>query len=372
MKKQLRILIFLLTAVILPLVCISCGGQDDTAVVAPLTQARDTTLVDYAFLDTLVTSIQNGEYGNVHSVLIERRGKLVFERYFQGYARDDRHVVYSVTKSFLSSLIGVAIARGDLDGVDTRMLDFFPGYQRIANMDSLKQAITVEHLLTMTAGLEWDEWDVPYGHPDNDISQMYSSRDWVQYVLDLPMTDRPGTRFVYNSGASMLLSAILTEATGLSAYAYGLTHLFSPLGISDWTWDAAPSNPGMSIGGWGLHLRPIDMLKFGRLYLQKGVWDNDQVVPLSWVERSVAPHAVIDPTNNYGYQWWMYSDTVVADGRLETNDAFLAAGRGGQYIWVVPHLELVVVSTAWNDSNGKHSSPMFFRFIVPAVRAAGQ
>jgi CubicO group peptidase (beta-lactamase class C family) len=158
----------------------------------------------------------------------------------------------------------------------------------------------------------------------------------------------------------------------MSAFSYGQLYLFPPLGITDLVWDAAPQNPGMSIGGWGLRMRPVDLVRFGRMYLHNGKWGNQQVIPRSWIEQSVAPHAVINDRNRYGYQWWSYSDEAAAENHLAINDAFLAVGRGGQYIWVVPHLELVVVSTAWNDSNGKHSSPMFFRYIVPAVHAADQ
>jgi len=116
-------------------------------------------------------------------------------------------------------------------------------------------------------------------------------------------------------------------------------------------------------------MRPIDMVVFGRLYLQKGRWEDDQVVPRDWVEASTRPHAVIDEYTEYGYQWWTYSDRIVEEGHVDVNDIFIAVGRGGQYIWVVPQYELVVVSTAWNDNNGESSSPVFFRFVLPAVRA---
>jgi CubicO group peptidase (beta-lactamase class C family) len=158
--------------------------------------------------------------------------------------------------------------------------------------------------------------------------------------------------------------------TGLSAREYAAAHLFGPLGVASWSWESAPRNPGMSIGGWGLQLRPIDMVKFGRLYLNDGRWGDTQIVPASWVETSARAHASIDDRLDYGYQWWMYTDWIVDEGRVEENDIFIAVGRGGQYIWIVPQYDLVVVSTAWNDSNGKSSSPMFFRYIIPAVRAA--
>jgi CubicO group peptidase (beta-lactamase class C family) len=367
MSKRMKSVITLVVSAFL--VAVSCGHHEEPVATPDPPAQIDTSLIDRAYLDTLVAEINKGTYGNVRSVLIQRNGVLLLERYFRGYNRETRHHLYSVTKSVTSALVGIAIDRGEIGGVDDEMLGFFPGYQGIANLDSLKESVTLEHLLTMTAGLEWDEWDVPYDHPDNDIAAMYVSSDWVKYVLDLPMTDVPGTRFVYNSGVSMLLSAIVTNVSGQSASAYAAAHLFPHIGIASWTWTPAPSNPGMSIGGWGLHLRPVDLVKFGQLYLQKGRWGDRQVVSESWVEASTRPHAVISDDTEYGYQWWMYSDTVVDDGYIDINDIFIGVGRGNQYLWVVPHYDLVVVSTAWNDDNGEYSSPMFFRYIIPAVRS---
>jgi CubicO group peptidase (beta-lactamase class C family) len=314
MKKLIRGLFVLPLAVLITVSGSSCGGHDDPIASLPEPIGEGTTLVDTTILDSLVAAIDNGIYGEVHSVLIHRRDSLVFERYFDGYDRERRHAVYSVTKSVTSALIGIAIDRGDIAGVEEKMLKFFAHYPWIANLDSLKKSITLEHLLTMTAGFEWDEWTLPYDHPDNDVTRMYVSSDWVKYVLDLPMTDTPGARFVYNSGASMLLSAILTNVTGMSARDYAAAHLFGRMGITSWSWDAAPNNPGMSIGGWGLRLRPIDMVEFGRLYLQEGQWDSDQIVPRQWVECSTEPYATIDQWTEYGYQWWMYSDRIVDEG----------------------------------------------------------
>jgi CubicO group peptidase (beta-lactamase class C family) len=348
----------------------SCAGDGHPIGVPQESTKSDSTLIDYGILDSLITAIDENVYGDVHSVLIHRSEYLVFERYFNGYHRDRHQEIYSVTKSFTSALIGIAIERGDLDGVDDNIWKFFSNYSSVANFDSLKQSIRLKDLLSMTAGFEWDELSVPYSDPSNDVIEMYNSGDWVKYVLDLPMVDPPGSRFAYNSGVSMLLSAILTDVTGLSAREFADTHLFDPLGIASWSWEDAPKNPGMSIGGWGLHLRPLDMMKFGRLYLHGGMWQGVKIIPKSWVEESTRSHIPINDRTEYGYQWWMYSDWIVDQGHVEENDIYIAVGRGGQYIWVVPQFNLVVVSTAWNDNNGKSSSPMFFRYIIPAVRAA--
>lgn len=372
MFERSRTLLSIVSVLVALASAFSCAGHSEPTAVHQESGAVDSTLIDYCFLDSLVAAVDGGEYGVVRSVLIERRNSLVFERYFNGYHRDTHQHVYSVTKSFTSALIGIAVGRGEIGPIDETIWRYFPQYPNIENFDSRKNAITLEHLLTMTAGFEWDEWSLPYDHPDNDVTNMYRSGDWVKYTLDLPMADAPGSRFVYNSGVSMLLSAVLTHATGFSARRYAEEHLFEPLGITSWSWEAAPRNPGMSIGGWGLHLRPIDMVKFGRLYLQNGRWKGGQIVPQDWVESSTRPHAAISERNEYGYQWWMYSDWIVDEGLVEENDIFIAVGRGGQYIWVVPQYDLVVVSTAWNDNNGKASSPMFFRYIIPAVRSADE
>lgn len=368
-------LIFALVGFLLPILIIvvvpSCDGEEVRLVDPPSRTGVD-SLVDTSILDSLVTAIEDGVYGDVRSVLIHREDSLVFERYFGGYDREYLQPVYSVTKSVMSALIGIAIDHGDIGGVNERMLPFFSHYPDIANMDPWKQAITVEHLLTMTAGFQWDEWSLPYTHPANSVNLMYVSNDWVKYTLDLPMVDAPGARFVYNSGVSMLLSAILTGAKGVSARDYATEHLFDRIGVTTWQWEPAPRNPGMSIGGWGLHLRPVDMVKFGLLYLHEGRWGDAQIVPREWVAASTQSQSVIDEWREYGYQWWTYSDRVVSEGLIDRNDVFRAVGRGGQYIWVVPHYDLVAVSTAWNDNNGESSHPMFFRYIIPSVASADQ
>jgi CubicO group peptidase (beta-lactamase class C family) len=349
------------------LIVLSCGRHEN-----PVEHKAPTTasaLVDAAILDELVTEINKGSYGEVHSVLIARDGTLAFERYFRGYNRERLHPLYSVTKSVMSALIGIGVDRQEIGGVDTNMLDFFQSYiGQIANLDSLKETVTLEHLLTMTAGFAWDEWTYPYDDPRNDISKMYVSGDWVKYVLDLPMSDVPGTNVVYNSGVSMLLSALLTNVTGQSAKEYASRNLFGRLDVTNWMWESPPYSTSTSIGGWGLHMRPVDMIAFGQLYLQLGRWNGEQIVSEDWVRKSTAPYGNLGEWYDYGYQWWRYSDRVIHEGLLETNDVFIAVGRGGQYIWVVPQYNTVVVSTAWNDNNGKSSSPMFMNYILPAVK----
>jgi len=285
---------------------------------------------------------------DVHSVLVIRNGYVVTEAYFYLYDPDIPGDTRSCTKSFLSALIGIAIAEGHLD-LDQKVVDFFPDHV-IANDGPRKRAMTVEHLLTMKSGLDWPESSVSYSSQDNILWQMLESRDWVQLVLDRPMATEPGTRFNYSTGDSQLLAAVLEEATGMSTQKFARMHLFEPLGVSSdhWGWQSAPE--GVAFGGGGLNITPRAMAKFGYLYLEDGDWNGRQIVPADWVETSVA-----DP--HYGYQWWRLG-----------NGGYAALGYGGQRIVVIPDLEMVVVITG--EFSGATSRYLVDAFIVPAAKSS--
>ncbi|HPS13260.1 MAG TPA: serine hydrolase, partial [Prolixibacteraceae bacterium] len=290
---------------------------------------------------------------------------IIFEKYFNGDSRDRKQQLYSVTKSFTSSLIGICIQKGYIGSVNAKVLDFFPQYQgAIANFDTLKAKITVADLLTMRAGFSWDEWSIPYSNPDNLIFKMTNSSDWVKFVLDRPMAYSPGTHFAYSSGVSNVLSAIITETTGKSANDFAEETLFNCLGITNFSWDNSASN--VSVGGWGLSLRPVDMVKFGQLFLHKGKWNNEQVLPESWVEESTQIHCQANKWCDYGYQWWRYGEAMKTSGALPTTDIYFASGRGEQYIWVLPSYNAVVVCTAWNDGVQK-LEPVLWEYVVKAL-----
>jgi CubicO group peptidase (beta-lactamase class C family) len=263
---------------------------------------------------------------DVHGVVIVRNGYIVAETYYAPFTQDTRHMLYSVTKSFTSALVGIAIGEGYIEGVDQHVLDFFPD-RTFANVDARKEAMTLEHLLTMQAGLDWEEGMPAY-------TAMYQSGDWVGYVLDAPMVTKPGEQFVYCSGCSHVLSAIVHKATGMSSLDYALSRLFKPLGIDTVSWET--DNDGIRAGGWGLDLTPRDMAKFGYLYLNNGNWDGQQVVPADWVATSVEKHVGTGDGGGYGYQWWTYPPL----------DAYTAIGRDSQLIFVIPDQDLVAVFTA--------------------------
>jgi CubicO group peptidase (beta-lactamase class C family) len=283
---------------------------------------------------------------SLHGVVVIRHGYIVLEKYFASNNATSVHSLYSCTKSFVSALVGIAIDKRLIADVNQPVVSFFPDSD-FEDPDKSKQEITIENLLTMSSGLNWLEADETY-------ERMYTTyRDWVEFVLDLPMVFRPGLIFNYSSGCSHLLSAIIQKTSDKGTYDFARSNLFKPLGIKDPTWERDPS--GIPIGGWGLSLSPRDMAKLGYLYLHGGKWERNQIVPASWVRSSTQPHIKADGDWQYGYQWW-----------VDPSYSFYAAiGRYGQSIFVVPGLDLVVVFTAHIDSNDPETD-LLKKYIIPA------
>jgi len=279
-SNQIRHVLLLIVCCFLFLVSFSSPNATAAGlVIEPLSKATpDSQGLSSVILREVVTKINNGEYGRIHSLLIARNNYLIMEEYFSGYERDDFHPVHSVTKSITSALIGIALKQGKINSLDTKLLKFFPEYEKIENLDQYKKSISLENVLTMTAGFKWDE-STPWFDPLNDAYKMSESYDAIKYVLDLPMADPPG-KFVYNSGCSMLLSGVLKNTTGQSAEEYAKDHLFKPIGINEWRWSIVSilSNRITNTFG-GLNLRPIDMARIGILFLNEGSWLKKQVIP---------------------------------------------------------------------------------------------
>ncbi|MFX1577631.1 MAG: serine hydrolase domain-containing protein [Promethearchaeota archaeon] len=305
-------------------------------------------------LQAMQAYIQQLSWGSlIRSILIIRNGYIVWESYYDpAYGPNQQSNIFSCTKSVTSALIGIAIAQGHISGINETMVSFFPS-RTIANLTIEKEAITIQHLLTMTSGLAWYEW--PYG-PASSFTHMTESADWGQYVLDQPMRDTPGEVWDYNSGGSHLLSMIVNQTVGNTTLAYADSHLFSPLGIMEYEWETDPQ--GVVFGGSNLHLSPRDMAKFGFLYLNNGNWENEELIPASWVNESTANH--VAPYNDsdtvgYGYQWWLNLPI----------DTYLAIGYNGQQINVVPEHNLVVVFTAeYEDAS---YTTIMEDYIIPAI-----
>jgi CubicO group peptidase (beta-lactamase class C family) len=284
--------------------------------------------IDSEALAAMLSGIQ--EYDpDIDSITVIRNGYMVLDVAIAPFRPDERHIIHSCTKSIVSGLIGIAIDEGAIAGIDQSVLSFFPD-RTAANLDPEKEEMTLEDVLTMSTG--WECRD-SYLYRWRGISEMRASGDWVQFVLDLPMEHAPGTHFEYCNGASFLLSAIVQEATGMTAREFADEHLFGPLGITDVEW---PTNPdGINIGWGELHLRPHDIAKIGYLYLNEGHWDGEQIVPAEWVAASTRSHIDATLQDGYGYQWWIDDDGF-----------YMALGYAGQFIYVVPELDMVVVFTS--------------------------
>jgi CubicO group peptidase (beta-lactamase class C family) len=288
---------------------------------------------------------------DLDSIVLIRHGYLVADVNFSPFKGDERHMLYSCTKSVVSALIGIAIEKGYIESIDQPLLDFFPE-QSVENLDENKQAITLENVLTMTTGLECRD---SYAYNFSGLIEMHDSDDWVQYVLDLPMLNRPGTYFEYCNGASFLLSAIIQETTGMTAHEFAQENLFAPLGITDTYWEANPQ--GINLGYSDLYLLPKDMAKFGYLYLHEGFWDGEQIIPSAWVEASTREHISSTLQDGYGYQWW-----------VDDAGYYMALGYRGQFIFVLPELDMVVVIVS-DPEIGDYEVPEYLltTYIIPAV-----
>jgi CubicO group peptidase (beta-lactamase class C family) len=244
----------------------------------------------------------------------------------------------SASKSVTSMLVGIALRRGEIPGVDVRVMPYFADFQ--TKPDPRRDAMTLRHVLTMTSGIEWDESSFPYTDPRNNCAVMEGKEDWVQYVLDQPMADEPGRKWQYNSGATQLLSYLLKKATGKQVDDYAREFLFDPLGI-EYEWKRTPR--GLADTEGGLYLRPRDLAKLGYLFLKDGVWEGKRILPEGWVKDSTARQVELAEGGAYGYKWW-----IAPRLRPESPEAYAAHGYGGQLLIVVPKFQLLAVFTGWN------------------------
>jgi len=316
--------------------------------------------VDRKVIGRLMHEIFANHLKNVHSVLVIKNGKLILEEYFNGQHRNLNHDMRSFTKSVTSVLFGIAKGQGKRVELGDKLFSLLPEYAELAT-DQRKKKITLKDLLTMRAGLAWNENARLYSIPP-----MYRSKDSIRYVLEKKQIALPGETFLYSSGVSTVLGKILKNITGTDADRFAAEHLFGPLGIADYRWEKLPD--GNVTTGWGLHIRTRDMAKIGVLFLENGVWRGERIVPQSWVEASVFPHVKDSYVvgGEYGYQWWRGTGTI---GDQEVN-AFFAAGHGGQYMFVFPDLELVVAFTNQADNNiggDFRTLSMLENYILPAV-----
>jgi CubicO group peptidase (beta-lactamase class C family) len=297
------------------------------------------------------------ELPRLHSLLVSHRGQIVFERYFNGHRASRPANVKSVSKSVISALVGIAIEHGHIPGVREPISTYFPELLRPGS-DPRKRAITIEHLLMMQSGLE--------STSSRNYGAWVTSRNWVRYVLDRPLETEPGTDMEYSTGNTHLLSALLTKATKKSTWQYAQEVLARPLGFTLARWPQDPQ--GIYFGGNEMLLTPRQMIAFGELYLNRGRVNGRQVVPARWIDESWIPRGRSDFNNQmYGYGWWMRE--------LGGRQAFFAWGFGGQYVFVIPELQLVVVttsSTAVGEERRSHRRTIFNlveQFVIAPLMA---
>ena len=345
--------------------------------------------LDRAALAAFDAELAAGKHGYVDSMLVIRHGRVAYEktydwskeyvRLFAGkgapgiynyydpgwhpYYKGTRlHTMQSVSKSVTSALVGIAIARGEIPGVDVKVMPYFRDFG--IPPDPRRDAMTLRDVLTMTTGIRWDEESADYTDPRNNCAVMEGKDDWVRYVLEQPMAEQPGKAFVYNSGATELLSYLIWKTTGRQADDYAKEHLFGPLGI-DFHWKRTPK--GLADTEGGLYLAPRDLAKLGELYMKDGVWRGKRILPKGWAAESVAPRVdTHEKEFRYGYQWWI-PPASASDGAKPK--AFAAWGYGGQFLFVVPDLDLIAVFTGWNIYDKPELDPdLALGRVLKAVR----
>ena len=334
----------------------SCGAPavmaDNWPVVAQVQSG-----VDPKQLCAMIDWLDGLKGANVHSVLVVRRGKLVFEHYRTGaderrgssigaitFGPDVKHDLRSVSKSVTSLLVGIALDRKLIASLDAPVYRFFPEFDDLRS--EARDRITLRHLLTMSSGLEWDE-NIPYTDPANSEIRMIFAPDPFRFAWEQKLVTPPGESYNYNGGSTELLGRIVQKVSGQSLEQFAKANLFEPLGITDFEWSVNPS--GFAAAASGVRLRPRDMARLGQLLLQRGKWDGRQIVSETWIGDATATQIAGSQLYFYGYQWWL--------GRSLVNQKELTwtagVGLGGQRVFVVPSLDLVVVVTA-----GMYKSPM--------------
>lgn len=323
-----------------------------------LTGTLDNTGLDKALLNEMMQKIVDGTYANVHSVLIIKDGKLVFEEYFYEYNKTKLHEMRSATKSIISALTGIAIDKGFIKSKTETVLSYFPEYT-FKNLTDDKRQITIENLLTNQSGLDCD---VSNPKSEGNETAMNYSDDWIQFTLDLPMIDVPDGRGMYCSGNPITLGRIVEKATKMTLPDFAKQTLFKDIGIKNFKWNFKP-DASSSETFCQVYLTPRDMAKFGLLYLNKGMWADKQVISKNWIEESLNKHSVIQGVN-YGYLWWLKS--------LEVNGTRFfgkaAQGNGGQKIYIWEDQNMVTVITGGNYNSQSPSDELIQKYILPAFK----
>ena len=313
--------------------------------------------IDSTYIYKLVEDILNGKMATIHSLLIVRDNKLVLEEYFHNYDYNKLHSLESVTKSFTSSLMGIAIDKKFIPDVNEPVWHYFEKWDSTQWVRK-KYDIKISNLLTMTAGLDWKPF-TPNEY--NDDVNIYTSPDWIEYILDKDLRDNPGDKFFYNNRLMFLQGHIIEESSGLSVDSFATKYLFDELGIKKHNWKVYDN--GITETGGGLKLLPRDMMKFGLMYLNHGKWQGKQVISPEWVKSSTE-NQVHSNNQEYGYNWWIKSYNV----NQQTFNTFYALGHGEQLIMTIPEANTVFVMTAGNYFQTPQKQDEIMRdYILPSL-----
>ena len=313
----------------------------------------DTALI-YRFFNKL-----SHEDHMVHSILLVRQNKLLIEEYFSGHKINTLHDLRSATKSILSLLMGIAIDKGIIDDIDDPIVKYLKEPFATKNFDERKDLITIRHLLTMSSGLDCNDWD-PASKGQED--KVYKKKDWLQYTLDLPMINDPGTVSNYCSMGTVLIAEVISQATGMTIQEFAQQYLFDKLGITRVEWGHT-SNKEVIASGKRLYMTPRDLAKIGQLVLNHGSWNGKQIVSEGWIGAATTPKTQITGID-YGFLWW----SIPLKSGNEVLLSKTATGNGGQYIMIIPEMDLVAVFTggAYNSQDDKLPFAIMQDIFLPA------
>ena len=318
---------------------------------------------DAKLTNELIEKFKNGYFKKQNSLLILKDGKLVVEEYFRGWSQEEHHQMQSVSKSFTSLLLGAAIDRGFIESVDDPIVKYLPKYKSI--LIGKKEKITIEDLLTMSAGLDWDEHNPSYNHPNNIRMREMNSADSIEFTLSVPSRYIPGEVFTYSGGYVTVVGEIIKNATGAASLTdFAGKSSLSKLCMKNAYWYEQMDGRQNSAGG--LYLRPRDMAKVGQIILDNGIWNDQKIIDKEWIEESTTEHISTkgNKWSGYGYYWW--SRFYYVNGKKFR--AIAALGYGGQRIIIIKQLDLVVVTTADNFDRSLSADNMMRKFIIPAFQ----
>ncbi|HJQ57334.1 MAG TPA: serine hydrolase [Vineibacter sp.] len=330
--------------------------------------------------ERLEAAIQAGRLPNLHGALIVHDGRLVLERYVAGedeswgrplgkvaFGPATLHDMRSVTKSVVSLLYGIALAAGKVAPPEAPLMDQFRDYPDLA-ADPARRRWTVAHALTMTLGTQWDEMSIPYSNPANSEIAMERAPDRYRFILDRPIVEEPGVRWIYNGGATALLGRMIARGTGRELPDYARSALFEPLGIDTFEWVRGMDGVTPSAAS-GLRLRPRDLARIGLMMAQGGQWQGRVVVPADWLEAALQTRVRIDEIFRYGYQWYLTNLPPVGDAKRRR--LVSAIGNGGQRLFILPEAKVVVVTTFGNYNQPDQWKPpvaLLRDIVLPALR----